>query len=213
MFESGLMIARECLRKGFFHIDCLEPFTLTSGLLSPVLWDGQGVLSDPLLRQLVVRACVARLPTDNSVHTIASVPTGGIALSAMVASTAGLGLLQPRKIAKVHGLRKSIEGGLIKGKGIYVYEDVFTRGVSALEVVRQLQAAGGNVLACTAMYAHNSTMVERTFWGSKVAVASLVSFEDIIRALREVQFPKDTIDEIKTWQRDPEKWSELRRQK
>jgi uridine monophosphate synthetase len=59
-----------------------------------------------------------------------------------VSLESGYPLVYPRKEAKAHGIRRTVEGEFQKGERVAVLDDVITTGASKLEAIAPLEELG-----------------------------------------------------------------------
>ncbi|WP_265445525.1 orotate phosphoribosyltransferase [Flexivirga meconopsidis] len=79
--------------------------------------------------------------------TMGADPVATSMLHAAAADGRSLDAFVVRKAGKAHGLQQRIEGPSIKGRRVVVVEDTSTTGGSALEAVKAVREAGGEVVA------------------------------------------------------------------
>ena len=130
-------------------------FVLASGKRSGYYIDGRLVTLEPEGAYLTARLILDVLK-DESVDAVGG-PTmgadpivGATVAASYIAGRPLLGFIV-RKADKAHGTQKRIEGPLREGHRVAIVEDVVTSGGSALEAIRQVEAAGAKVIKVIAL--------------------------------------------------------------
>jgi len=189
-----------------------EPRTFKSGILSPVYLDNRKLLMNPgswhvvigALRELVNGFRIAE-------PVIAGIETAGIPHSAALAYEMGLPTVFVRKQAKEHGLQRRIEGGDVSGREAILIEDQITTGGSSLSAVFPLREAGATIFHCLAITSYGFVEAERAFAAADVALHVLVTFRDLLPALRQSnQITGEQEAEVERWLSDPRAWTAQR---
>ncbi len=130
-------------------------FTLRSGKTSTYYLDKYLFSTRPELLAQLAPLFAERLGAMErrlSVRTdrLAGAELGGIPLVTATSLHTGLPCIFVRNQKKDYGTAKQLEGVLLKGDRVVLVEDVATTGGQALEAVRSLRDAGGNVLGVIA---------------------------------------------------------------
>ena len=107
-------------------------FTLKSGALSPFYIDLRKAQSFPELFHAITDA-YSELMGDVPEGTLLSgIPEAATSLATAVGYKLNLPLIQPRKVVKDHGTKKSIEGEFKDGDHVWVIDDLITKGDAIL---------------------------------------------------------------------------------
>ena len=116
-------------------------FTLKDGTTSPVYCDLRLLISDSEAMWETGRI-FAELLAELEYDRIAAIPYAGLPLGTAAAMAAGMPMIFPRKSAKSYGAGRAIEGRHAPGETIVVLDDLVSSGLSKLEAIEPLKAAG-----------------------------------------------------------------------
>jgi len=135
-----------------------DPFTLTSGRISPHFFDMKPVMMDPDCAHLLGVLIHHEVEQIGGVDAVGGLELGAIPLTGIAIAKAGKGSklrgFMVRKEPKGRGGRKTgnppgIEGSsLSEGDRVVLLEDVTTTGGSALKAAARLSEMGCDVAAC-----------------------------------------------------------------
>lgn len=117
-------------------------FTLTSGLTSNVYIDVKKAWTDPARLSLMAKALARRV---GEADRLAGMELGAVPLVVATALRTGRPYVIIRKAAKEHGTRQRYEGEIPAGAPVLLIEDASSTGGSALESIRVIRDAGGEV--------------------------------------------------------------------
>ncbi len=125
-----------------------QPFTFTSGRVSPVYVDCRRLISFPRARRRLMDLAadlVEREIGHEALDAVAGGETAGIPFAAWIAERMALPMLYVRKKAKGFGRNAQIEGEMADGARVILVEDLASEGSSKLNFVRAIRAAGGKI--------------------------------------------------------------------
>ncbi len=122
-------------------------FKLSSGALSPYYIDLRLIPSDPEAFRKVIGYYSSVLEGEilERSHSIAGIPTAGIAYGAVLAFNHKKPFLYVRKEAKEHGTGRRIEGRLFPGVRVLILDDVLTSGSNLVNAIDAIRTDGGVV--------------------------------------------------------------------
>jgi len=175
--ELAKLIATLCHRKG--------RFTLRSGQESQFYWDKYRFESDPSVLRAVARALLELLPRD--IDVFAGLELGGVPIATALGLESSRPIAFVRKERKTYGTCNIVEGAEVAGKSVCIVEDVITTGGQAIESLREVRNAGGQV-RCVACVIFRGQDVE-PFLQANVELVPLFTGEDLARALGSHEVP------------------------
>tara|TARA_R110002072_G_scaffold123048_22_gene258147 strand:+ start:418 stop:1110 length:693 start_codon:yes stop_codon:yes gene_type:complete len=123
-----------------------DPFTFTSGRVSPVYVDCRKIISFPRARAHLMQLAVEQLALDAGVEAfdvVAGGETAGIPYGAWMADRLALPMIYIRKKPKGFGRNAQIEGAFKEGDRVLLVEDLATDGGSKMNFVKAIRDAGG----------------------------------------------------------------------
>lgn len=123
-------------------------FTLSSGAKSPYYVDLRIIASFPHpLRRTIkhLHGSIEETVGRDGFDALASVPTGGLVLTASLAFEILKPLVYVRTKAKDHGTSRMIEGRVYSGMKVLLVDDVSTSGGSIVRAARLLRAESATV--------------------------------------------------------------------
>ena len=192
-----------------------EPFTFTSGRISPVYVDCRKVISFPRARSALIdfgTATILREIGHESLDAIAGGETAGIPYAAWLSDRLALPMQYVRKQPKGFGRMAQIEGELSEGDRTLLVEDLATDGGSKLRFIEALRAAGA-VVTDTFVIFHYGIFPQSVAGLAALGVRlhALATWWDVLSAAREgAYFDTETLDEVERFLNDPDGWSAAR---
>ena len=125
-----------------------QPFTFTSGRVSPVYVDCRRLISFPKARTTLMdlaSALIKREIPAGSLDAIAGGETAGIPFAAWISERLNLPMLYVRKKPKGFGRNAQIEGEMAEGARVLLVEDLASEGTSKLNFIHAIRRAGGQI--------------------------------------------------------------------
>lgn len=207
--EISHKVAEYLLQIKAVKLNAKKPFQWSSGLLSPIYCDNRIILSYPSLRTYIRQQFVDTINENfGKPDVIAGVATGGIAHGVLVAQELGLPFVYVRPEPKKHGLSNAIEGYVEKGQSVIVIEDLISTGGSSLKAIAHLKDAGCSIKGIISIFTYNMPIAQENFKKNKLQVLSLSNYDDLINiALEKEYITASDYQQLKEWQKDPEKWA------
>ncbi len=186
MTDRSKLIAKDLLKikAVFFRPD--EPFTLASGIKSPIYCDNRLTLTAPEVRNDVENGLVEMIKENYpDVEVLMGTSTAGIAHAAIVGHLTGLPMGYVRGGSKDHGRKNQIEGRLERGQKVVVVEDLISTGGSVIEVVNVLREAGAEVLGIASIFTYGMQKSIDRLAAANVKNVSLTYFDVMAEAAAE----------------------------
>ena len=195
------------------HFNPVTPFTLTSGLKSPVYIDCRKLISYPKARRTLINFCseiiVEKIGLDK-VESLVGGETAGIPFAAFLASQLELPMHYVRKKPKGFGVNSHIEGNSIKGKKVILVEDLTTDGGSKIKFCNSIRNAGAEVQETIVLFYYNIfDHVPEKLKKSGINLNYLACWWDILNYCKENNsiIDKETIIQIEKFLISPTEWS------
>jgi orotate phosphoribosyltransferase len=179
--EISRRTAKDLLEIGAVFLRPQEPFTWTSGILSPVYCDNRLTLSAPDVRRHIEESFAALVREKYpDCEMLMGTSTSGIPHAAIVADILALPMGYVRGGAKAHGRGKQIEGKIKKGTKTVVVEDLISTGGSVIEVVETLRDAGAAVQGIISIFTYNMQKGLQNLDAVHVENTSLTSLDRLL---------------------------------
>ena len=205
--------AKFLLEINAIHFNSLSPFTLTSGLKSPVYIDCRKLISYPKARSILTNFCsdivVNKIGLDK-VESLVGGETAGIPFASFLASKLELPMHYVRKKPKGFGVNNYIEGNNIKGKKVILVEDLTTDGGSKIKFCNSIRKAGATVEETIVLFYYNIfDDVPDKLKKSGINLNYLACWWDILNYCKEDKsiIDNETITQIEQFLISPEEWS------
>lgn len=188
-----------------------QPFTFTSGRVSPVYVDCRRLISFPRARaKLMDLGCelIGRAAGFESLDAIAGGETAGIPFAAWISERLGLPMLYVRKKAKGFGRNAQIEGEMPEGARVLLVEDLASEGTSKLNFVHAIRQAGGKI-GHTFVIFHYGIFPQSTasLAAEGVALHALATWWDVLGVAQGLgYFTPPQYAAVKSFLENPEGW-------
>ena len=196
------------------HIRPDEPFTFTSGRLSPVYVDCRRIISFPRARAALMAMGVELLNQHAGVEAfdaVAGGETAGIPFAAWVADLLGLPMLYVRKQAKGFGRDARIEGTFAEGARILLVEDLATDGGSKLSFIDAIRDAGGEIAHCFVVFHYGNFPASTTSLAERgVDLHGLCTWWDVLQVAARRGYTTEQLATVRDFLDDPDGWAERR---
>ncbi len=212
LMEHSTRIAEFLLDIGAVRLSVAQPFTWTSGILSPIYCDNRMIYSHPDARKFVVDALVTRvknlhIPPD----VIAGTATAAIGWAALVADRMNLPFVYVRSKAKEHGAKKRVEGDLKEGQHVVIIEDLFSTGGSAASTAEALRTEGKAIVTdAVAIFSYELAASHEKAMESKLQFHPLSTLSTLLQvALDQDRIIEEEAEEIERFAKDPAAWKAI----
>ena len=205
--------AKFLLEINAIHFNSVSPFTLTSGLKSPVYIDCRKLISYPKARSILINFCsdivINKIGLDK-VESLVGGETAGIPFASFLASKLELPMHYVRKKPKGFGVNNYIEGNNIKGKRVILVEDLTTDGGSKINFCNSIRKAGAIVEETIVLFYYNIfDDVPDKLKKSGINLNYLACWWDILNYCKEDKsiIDNETITQIEQFLISPREWS------
>ena len=205
--------AKFLLEINAIHFNSASPFTLTSGLKSPVYIDCRKLISYHKARSILTNFCsdivVNKIGLDK-VESLVGGETAGIPFASFLASKLELPMHYVRKKPKGFGVNNYIEGNNIKGKKVILVEDLTTDGGSKIKFCNSIRKAGATVEETIVLFYYNIfDDVPDKLKKSGINLNYLACWWDILNYCKEDKsiIDNETITQIEQFLISPKEWS------
>ena len=196
-----------------------DPFTHSSGRLSPSYIDCRRIISFPAARREITEMAVARLRGALGkgegqalpFGAIAGGETAGIPFAAWIADALDLPMLYVRKQAKGFGRMAQIEGHMDPGTRVLLVEDLATDGGSKAVFINALRQAEGDI-SHTFVVFHYGIFAASTdsLAALGVELTALATWWDVLAVARDRQsFSAPELASVEAYLKSPLDWQPL----
>jgi orotate phosphoribosyltransferase len=209
--DTARQIAAILLQIGAIQLRPSNPFTWSSGWLSPIYCDNRLTLSYPQARTFIKQSLVALIESEYpEAEAIAGVATAGIPQGALVADSLNLPFVYVRSKPKEHGMANMIEGKVTAGQKVVIVEDLISTGGSSLKVAEALREAGVEVLGMVAIFTYSFDTARQNFEEKKVKLSCLSNYNSLVdEAARQGNISETETASLQEWRKDPANWKRL----
>ena len=213
--EMALLAAGMLLEIEAVHFNAETPYTLASGLKSPVYIDCRKIISYPRVRAALMDFAVATLFRDvgfEAFDAVAGGETAGIPFAAFIAERMGLPMQYVRKKPKGYGRDAQIEGAIEDGQRVLLVEDLTTDGGSKLRFAEAIRKAGATCQHTFVVFFYDVFDGSReTLAEHDVALHHLTTWREVLAVARKRgAFDAATMDQVEAFLNNPLAWSEDR---
>src|SRR6056297_362122 len=202
--EIARLSASMLLEIGAVHFNAREPFTLASGLPSPVYIDCRKLISYPRIRSALMdflSVTVMREAGFETFTNIAGGETAGIPFAALIAERLALPMTYVRKTPKGYGKNARIEGAMGPGDRVLLVEDLATDGGSKLSFVDAIRETGAECTHTAVVFFYDIFPEARAQLAAHgVALTALCTWADVLAEARRRQaFDAATLDAVQAF--------------
>jgi len=208
--STASFFAEKLLQIKALKISPDAPFTWASGWKSPVYCDNRKLLSFPHVRDYV-KSELANTIMDHfpEAESLAGVATAGIPHGTLAADLLRLPFIYVRSKPKGHGLTNQIEGVLTEGQKVVVIEDLVSTGMSSLEAVEALRAAGADVIGMCALFTYGFPQAAEAFEKANVKLITLSNYDALVDVgVAQNIIQEDALEKLKQWRLSPATWGQ-----
>ena len=186
-----------------------KPFTLTSGLKSPVYVDCRKIISHIKERNIILNLANKYFKKNNITFDIlAGGETAGIPYASILSEQLQKTMIYIRKKSKGFGKNQQIEGRFEKGQKSILIEDLATDGGSKIIFINAMREAGLIVEDIFVIFYYDIFELKATPLGSmNINIHSLCTWKNILEVVSaNKKFSNLELENIKNFLFDPESW-------
>ena len=186
-----------------------NPFTLTSGLKSPVYVDCRRIISFVEERSIIINYGLEYIKKNKLIFDIlAGGETAGIPYSAFFSELLKKPMIYIRKKPKGFGKNKQIEGSFKKKQKTILIEDLATDGGSKVLFVEALRNADLDVSDIFVIFYYDIFDIAKTPLGSmNVKIHSLCNWKSVVKVIKKNNlYSKNEIKSLEIYLNDPHEW-------
>lgn len=206
------LAAKMLLEVGAVNFRPEEPFTLASGLASPVYIDCRKLISYPHIRAALMDFAVSTIYREvgfAAFDAAAGGETAGIPFAAWIAERMGLPMQYVRKKPKGYGRDAQIEGEIREGQRVLLVEDLTTDGGSKLKFAEALRRAGARCEHTLVIFYYDIFRNTHAMLAENgLRLHYLVTWHDVLAVARaQGAFDAPTLNAVETFLNAPLEWS------
>jgi Orotate phosphoribosyltransferase len=210
--EIGRTAAKILLDTKSVLFNAKEPFTLTSGKISPVYIDCRRLISFVEERSDLMDMAVEMLHDIEGIDIIAGGETAGIPYAAFIAERLHKPMAYIRKKPKGFGRMAQIEGHFhdIKNPGVLLVEDLQTDGGSKKVFINALRDAGAKIEHAFVVFHYNIFEASRkNMKDMGITLHNLTDWWHVLDVARyHDYFDEDTLNAVEEFLKNPDIWAE-----
>ena len=186
-----------------------EPFTLTSGLKSPVYVDCRRIISFVKERTKIIDYGIQYFENNNlKFDILAGGETAGIPYAAFFAELLKKPMIYIRKKPKGFGKNQQIEGNYKKEQKTILIEDLATDGGSKVIFIEALKEASLKVTDIFVIFYYDIFDIKKSPLSSlNVKIHSLCTWKNIIKVIKNKNlYSSEKIKSLENFLKNPDKW-------
>jgi orotidine-5'-phosphate decarboxylase len=187
-----------------------EPITFRSGIKSPIYCDWRAAQAHQTMMTSIRLGLVDTIHKngfDKNTCVIAGVATGAVPHATLAAASLDVPscYIRPGASSKTYGLGKLIEGASVKGKKVFVIEDLVSTGGSILENIRILKMEGATEVVPICIFSYGFPDIEKEFAAEQTTLLSVLTASDLLPVLQG-KVSSAEYDLLTEWLRNPKTW-------
>lgn len=201
-------VAKILLELNAVTLNPKKPFKYASGIISPVYTDCRVLMAYPEKRRLIRDLYLEAIQKSGvSFEVVAGTATAGIPHAAWIADKLNLPMVYVRGKIKDHGKENLLEGIIKKGQKAIVIEDLVSTGESAINSVKAVRAAGGEVSHVFSIITYGLKKASENFNQNNLKLVSLTNFGNVVAAAQKLgDINQEEAAVILDWRSDPTNW-------
>lgn len=210
--ETALATAQCLIETGAVCFDEVHPFTVCSGLTSPIHIDFRRLLSVPQARNHVVELALRVMECEigGEIDAVAAVEGGGAPFATLIADRLGLPLIHVRKAPPDEWHKRQVEGLVEPGWNVLLVEHLAADGHRKARFAEALQGAGCDVNHALVIFQYGIfDAIHEHLSPLGVTMHYLATWWDLLELANRGHYMNHRIlGEIHAFLHDPQHWSE-----
>lgn len=194
-----------------------EPFTFTSGRISPVYIDCRRLISFTEERSDLMDMAIEILQDIEGIDIVAGGETAGIPYSAFISERLHKPMAYIRKKPKGFGRMAQIEGHFhdIEKPNVLLVEDLQTDGGSKKVFINALRDSGAEISHAFVVFHYNIFEASKKNMDEMgITLHNLTDWWNVLEVAREGDyFDADTLDSVEKFLNAPDIWAEANQEK
>jgi len=207
IFDYANAIAKDLIEIGAVHFRPEDPFTFTSGRISPIYVDVRRMIGPSAVRHrlsMIGSSFIYKEIGKENFSVIAGGETAGIPIATLLADRIHKPLCYVRKAPKGFGRGAQIEGlsdeELAEGRKFLLCEDLCSDGGSKRNFIHAIRQSGNIVTDIFVVYSYGIFGAEESLAEDGITLHSMVNAAKLIEVAEDLEaFPADTIAKIKDY--------------
>ena len=186
-----------------------NPFTLTSGLKSPVYVDCRKIISFVDERSKILNYALEYFKKNNIVFDIlAGGETAGIPYAAFFSELLSKPMIYIRKKPKGFGKDQQIEGNYKENQKAILIEDLATDGGSKIIFIEALKKVNLNISDIFVVFYYDIFDIKKSpLYSFDVKIHSLCTWENIINVIKQKNlYSHKQIENLQNFLHNPDEW-------
>lgn len=206
--STSKQVAKILLELNAITLNPKKPFKYASGIISPVYTDCRVLMAYPDKRRQIRDLYIEAIKKSGvKFDVVAGTATAGIPHAAWIADKLNLPMVYVRGKVKDHGKENLMEGIIKKGQKAIVIEDLVSTGESAINSVKAVRSAGGQIEYVFSIITYGMEKAKKSFDENKLKLITLTTFADVVSEAQEMGYiNKEEMSVILDWTADPANW-------
>ena len=201
-------IAKILLESKAVFLRPLEPFTYSSGLLSPIYCDNRVLISHPKARDTIAEHFASLIKTKyKDTELLAGTATGAIAHCAFLAQKLELPMVYILSKSKSHGRARLIEGFYEKGQKTLIIEDLLSSAGSSIVALKAARDAGLDTDTIFSIFTYSLASAQKNLDNAQAKAEVLCDIFTLAKVAQDLGYiSSQEAQMLLSWQKDPPKW-------
>jgi orotate phosphoribosyltransferase len=214
LFDYANVIAKDLLEIGAVNFRPDDPFTFTSGRISPIYVDVRRIIGVPRARAhlgSLGSAFIYQQIGSKNFAVLAGGETAGIPIATIIGERIHKPLCYIRKAPKGFGRGNQIEGlsdeELAEGRKFLLCEDLCSDGGSKMNFIKAIRRSGNMCTDVFTVYSYGIFGAEEYLAEDGITLHSMVDAAKLVEVAEDIgAFPTKTLAQIRSFLASPGQW-------